>query len=182
MTGHASSGIDRAQIQAFFMSPRSPKPDLRARIDELLRESIGLRIRCNEWFAPEACDQWEFAFNDENDNVPQDSGNLAFEARRVRWTYRIMVSHRGPLVTCETLSLEPKRSDLWHDTQWRYDQPSRVMAIEWTQRIARALDLHYVDATMLRDWQVSYDGVDPAFDLEHVVLAVPNAFQVLFYE
>jgi hypothetical protein len=62
------------------------------------------------------------------------------------------------------------------------DQPPRRKALEWTQQIARELGLHYVDAKMLRDWQVSYEEVDPEFDLEHDVLAVPNAFQVLFYE
>jgi len=92
------------------------------------------------------------------------------------------ISERGPLITSETFSLMTEERGGVEHQFYGADQPPRPKALDWTQQIAREFGLHYVDAKMLRDWQVSYDEVDPEFDLEHDVLAVPNAFQVLFYE
>ena len=182
MTNEAIGSADHSRIQDYFTCPRRPDTDLAARIDKWIRNDLGLHIRCNEWFAPEACDVWQFAFNDRDENVPADPPPTPFDLCIARWTYRIAISHRGPLVTCETYSLIAERPDRWHDSRWRYDRPVRAKAVTLTQRIAAEFDLQYVDTNVLRDWKVSYDEVDPEFDLENDVLAVPTAFQVLFFE
>jgi hypothetical protein len=144
-----------------------------------MRGSRVLQGRLGSWIESGV---WQFLFDTSNNNLSDDPKGTPFAARRVSWQWRFSLSDRGPLVTCQSYSLVFQAINTNLDCAYRLDVSARAMAVEWSRRIAGELELHYVDAKMLRDWPVSYEDIDPDFDLEHDVHTVPNAFQVLFYE
>ena len=121
-------------------------------------------------------------FDEHDHNVPEDRDHKQSAATNSNWIWMFAISERGPLITTETFSLMTEEPGGVEHQFYGPDQPPRPKAVDWAQQIAREFGLHYVDAKALRDWEVSYDEIHPEFDLEHDVLAVPKAFQVLFYE
>jgi hypothetical protein len=171
-----------AGLGRYLKEPRRENPALRARVQAFVVDRLRFVHQEAGWSNWRESGRWSFTFDEHGRNVPEALGDEQSAATSARWIWTFAVSERGPLITSNTFSLMTEERDGVKHKFYGPDQPSRANALEWTQQIAREFGLHYVDAKMLRDWEVSYDEVDPEFDLEHDVLAVPNAFQVLFYE
>ncbi len=147
-------------------------------VDTFMREQLVLRFSDStesRWRG-----KWGFVFNEKGENIPPHDGRY----EPGDWIWYVAVSGRAALVTCDTCFLGPHVRDGVEDPlgAFHFDSSPRPLALEWTRRIAREFDLRYVEAQMLRDWNVSYEEVDPGFDLEVNTHREPTAFEVLFYE
>ena len=153
-------------------------------IDAFTRDELGFTLHESGFDHMPQLGRLAFCFDGHNNNVPTPPPDG--QAANGEWIWRLAASSRAPLITCETrfLKVMPEMNTTRPGGVYALTEtPPRAQAVEWTLRIAREFDLRYVDAKTLRDWQVSYDDVDPAFAdaLEHQP-DDPNAFQVLFLE
>lgn len=177
---HASASAP--DLGRYMKEPRNDDPALRERVQAFVVDRLRFSYQRAGWSNWRESGRWSLMFNEHDQNVPEDLSPAESSTANFGWIWMFAISERGPLITSESFSpMTEERGGVAHQF-YGSDQPPRPKALEWTQQIARELGLQYVDAKMLRDWKVSYDEVDPQFDLEHDVLAVPNAFQVLFYE
>jgi len=177
--------IEAAEIRDLLRVPSAPNLFMRERLKQELVERRGLTLA-----TPLSAETWQssgrldFVFDDSNHSVPLDSKATHFDRCKARWWWSVSLSQRGALISCETSSLARRHdpNEPEGDHYFEIDKPPRPIAVQWTLDLAATFSLKYVPALALREWSVSYDDVDPEFNLEHEVLAAPNAFQVLFYE
>jgi hypothetical protein len=155
-------------------------------VETFLGDVLGFKYPDTDWARGSSVrDRFAFCIDGQNNNVPTPPNRGQPSAGE--WKWRVRLCSRGPLITCETymLRIAPEMNINHPDMVYAFPEtPPRSQAVEWTLRIAREFDLRYVDAKMLREWQISYDEVDPAFEdaLEYIPNDEPNAFQVLFLD
>ena len=155
-------------------------------IETFLGDALGFRCPAIDWsHGSPVRDRFAFCFDDQNNNVPTPPNRG--QPKAGEWIWRVVLSSRGPLITCETYALRiapEKNADLPDAVHAFPETPPRAQAVEWTLRIAREFDLRYVEAKMLREWAIDYENVDPEFEyaLQYIPNDEPNAFQVLFLE
>lgn len=155
-------------------------------IERFFGDVLGFKFACTAWGnGTPVCDKFAFCVDGHNDNVPEPPNYGQPTADE--WIWRVMLSSRGPLITCESyvLRIAPEKNTDLPDKVYAFvETPPRAQALEWTHRIAREFDLRYVEAEMLREWQIDYEDVDPEFEdaLQYIPNDEPNAFQVLFLE
>jgi hypothetical protein len=154
-------------------------------ISDYVRDVLGLRNGVpGSDHMPER-GRFAYCFDNRSNNVPMPPSRGQPAAGE--WVWRLVASCRAPLITCETrlLKLLPDQNTDSPDLVFQVtEDPPRAQAVDWTLLVAREFDLRYVEAKALREWPISYDEVDPAFEdaLEYIPNDEPNAFQVLFLE
>lgn len=160
------------------------QPEDHDRLDEMrtgvlhyLGEHLGLRKRePHRWFSDVLL---LLSFDENGDQVDRIAGQDLVNVMSARWDWSLFVARRGPFLTCETATLFVENGK--HAP--RIDEEPRQNVVEWTKQIASAIGSTYVEAKALREWEVSYDEIDPGFYLDHGETGrLPTAFQVLFYE
>lgn len=172
---------DRLAVEYWLRQPEDleRREDLRARILSYLRDNLEFLFVSNDSGPTDEviC----VAFDQDNKHVELDPPFTPHEAWKAHWAWELSVSKRGPFVTCETVSFSPGDNNAYcRDV--KHDVIVRPRPVEWTKRLASALDLTYLDAKALQAWEVNYEDMDPTFYLDRDSGRLPTASQVLFYE
>jgi hypothetical protein len=175
------------ELRLYMRSPVWYQRKWLLQIETFIGEVLAFKFPYAAWGdgSPPVRDRFAFCVDRQNTNVPEPPH--CGQPTAGEWIWRVMLSSRGPLITCQSyeLRIAPEMNMDLPDKVYAFiETPPRAQAVEWTLRIAREFDLRYVDAKMLREWEISYDEVDPAFEdaLEYIPNDEPNAFQVLFLE
>ena len=167
------------ELRAYMRCPTQNCTELWQKIDAFARSAFALK-HCDVT-ADLANGKLAFRF-DEHD---QSALSVPGQAGMNYWVWHAFISSRGPLISCRTFKVDRVvlGEEVLGGTHYSPELPPRPPAVEWTRQLAAEFDLCYVDASALRDWEVSYDDVDPQFQyaLQHDSDS-PSAFQVLFLE